>query len=55
MTEKSKEGDIRPVYQQVGFEVCKNASEKESEQIWIRTDKQSEAEIMSLMFKNQKE
>ena len=54
MAEKFKEGDIRPVYKFAGFEVCKKASEKESEQEWIPTEKQSEAEILSFIFKNQK-
>lgn len=54
MEEKIKEGDIRPVFQQVGWEICKKASEKKIDQIWVQTDKQSEAEMMSFIFKNQK-
>ena len=54
MSEKFKEGDIRPVYKLAGFEVCKRASEKELEQIWVQTEKQSEAEILSFVFKNKK-
>lgn len=52
MTEKkSKVGDIKPVYQQVGFEVCKKAATKPEEEVWVATDKPSEAEIMSYQFK----
>ncbi len=54
MAEKFKEGDIRPVYKFTGFEVCKKASEKEEEQIWVATEKQSEAEVLSYIFKNSK-
>ncbi|MBA7493886.1 hypothetical protein ES702_04451 [subsurface metagenome] len=51
---KFEEGDIRPVYQQIGFEVCKKASEKEAEQVWMQVEKESEAEILSFIFRNQK-
>jgi len=54
MAEKIKEGDIRPIYKLVGFEVCKKASEKEEEQIWVQTEKQDQAEVLSSIFKNQK-
>jgi len=49
--EKAKIGDIRPVFQQVGWEVCEKASDKPEDEIWITTDKQSEAKIMSYQFK----
>lgn len=52
MKKKIEEGDIRPVYQHVGFEVCKKASEKEGEQVWVQTEKQADAEILSFVFKN---
>lgn len=54
MAEKFKEGDIRPVYRHVGFEVCKKASEKEEEQEWVGVKKQSDAELLSFVFKNSK-
>ncbi len=54
MAEKIKEGDIRPVYKFAGFEVCKKASEKESEQEWIPVEKQSDAEALSFIFGKQK-
>jgi len=54
MAEKFKEGDIRPVYQHVGFEVCKKASEKPEEQVWIRTENQDIAEILSSIFQKKK-
>ena len=46
--EKAKVGDMRPVFQQVGFEVCKVSGEKEE---FVQTEKQAEAEIMSYIFK----
>lgn len=54
MTEKIKEGDIRPIYRQVGWEVCKKASEKEVEQEWVSVEKEPEAEMLSFIFKNLK-
>ncbi len=54
MTEKINEGDIRPVYKFTGFEVCKIASEKEEEQVWVQTEKESEAEMLSFIFKSSK-
>ena len=54
MTEKIKEGDIRPVYKFAGLEVCKIASEKEEEQVWVQTEKESEAEMLSFIFKSSK-
>ena len=47
MAEKIKKGDIRPVYQQVGFEVCEDP-EKE---IWIPAEKIAEAKILSNQLK----
>ena len=54
MAEKFKEGDIRPVYRHMGYEVCKKASDKEAEQIWISTESLSDAEILSFVFKSLK-
>ena len=54
MTEKIKEGDIRPVYKFAGFEVCKKASEKKAEQVWVATEKETEAEILSFIFRSAK-
>lgn len=54
MTKEFKEGDIRPVYQQVGYEVCKKTSEKEVEQVWVQVDKLSEAEVLSFIFGNRR-
>ena len=52
--EKMRVGDIRPVFQQTGFEVCKVISGKEEDQVWIATDRAVEAELLSAAFKNQK-
>ena len=46
-TKKPKKGDIRPVYQQMGYQVCKDP-EKD---IWIPTEKIAEAEILSNQLK----
>lgn len=54
MTEKFKEGDIRPVYRHVGYEVCRKASEKANEQEWVGVEKESEAEMLSYIFKDSK-
>jgi hypothetical protein len=52
MTEKEKpkfhKGDIRPIFQQVGFEVCKS---EVGEGEWIQTDNKAMSEIMSALFK----
>jgi len=50
-TEKNKVGDIRPIFQQIGWEVCKQISDKEDKEVWIPAEKQSDAEIMSGIFK----
>ncbi len=52
--EKIEVGDVRPIYQQVGWEVCKSAGEKPEDQEWIQTEKQAEAEILSDAFKRNK-
>lgn len=51
MPEKPKVGDIRPVFQQVGFEVCKKTADKEEDREWIPCEKQAEAEILSQILK----
>lgn len=45
---KTKVGDVRPVYQQVGLEVCKTIAEDVKDEVWIQCEKQSEAELLSL-------
>lgn len=49
--EKAKVGDVRPVYQTVGFEVCKKASEDESLQEWIQVGDMGLAEILSILLR----
>ena len=49
--EKAKKGSIRPVFQQVGYEVCEKAAEKPDEEVWIPTEKYSEAIILSEALK----
>lgn len=52
--EKIEVGDIRPIYEQVGWEVCKSVGEKPEEEEWVQTEKQAEAELLSDAFKRQK-
>jgi len=44
---KTKIGDVRPIYQQVGWEVCKETAEDSKDEVWIPCEKQAEAEILS--------
>lgn len=52
---KAKKGDVRPVYQQVGWEVCKKAADKPDDEEWIQTEKVAEAEILSHVYKQKTE
>jgi len=52
MKEKQKEikaGDVRPLLQQVGFQVCKDPKKDE----WIDVEKISEAEILRYLYKEE--
>ena len=44
-------GDIRPLFQQVGFEVCKVTDDNPEKQEWIQVEKLNEAEIISISYK----
>jgi len=46
---KSKAGDVRPLLQQVGFQVCKDSKKD----IWIDVEKICEAEILSYLYKEE--
>ncbi len=48
-------GDIRPIYQQVGWEVCKNAASKPEDEKWVPFEKESDAEILSALLKKKEE
>lgn len=50
---EARVGDIKPVFQQVGWEVCKKTAEKPGEEEWIPTEKMSEAVILSELLKKQ--
>ena len=52
---KAKKGDVRPVYQQVGWEVCKVEADKPENEEWTPTEKDSEAEILSDIYKRKSE
>lgn len=47
---KNHIGEIRPFYQQVGYEVFKGY--EDGKEIWIPTEKFSEAEILSFIYSN---
>lgn len=47
-------GNIKPVYDIIGYEVCRITSDKEEEIEWIPVEKRSEAEILSFIFQQQK-
>ena len=51
---KTSVGDIRPVYQQVGWEVCKETGSAPEEEKWTPTEKESESEILSDIYKKNK-
>ena len=51
---KTKVGDVRPIYQQVGWEVCKTTADKPEDEIWIPCEKQSEAETLSALLASPK-
>ena len=52
--EKSKVGDVRPIYQQVGYEVCKTISDDAKDEKWVSCEKESEAEILSALLTSPK-
>ena len=54
MVEKAKRGDVRPVLQVVGFEVCKKEAANPEKEEWVQTEKQSEAEILSALYTKEK-
>jgi len=47
---KTKVGDVRPIYQQVGWEVCKIPAEDPKDEEWIQYEKQAEAELLSAIL-----
>jgi len=49
--EKIEIGDIRPIFQQVGWEVCEITEEDKEK--WIPCEKECEAKILSLLIKQQ--
>lgn len=46
-------GDIRPVYNIAGFEVCKITSDKPEEIEWTPVEKQNEAEVLSFIYRQE--
>ena len=48
---KAKNGDVRPVYQQSGWEVCRKEADKEDDEEWVQTDSVANTEILSYIFK----
>jgi len=53
--QKVKVGEIRPIYNITGFQICKTTSEDPEKVEWIPTEKISEAEILSFIFQSKRE
>ena len=51
--EKVKVGDIRPVYNITGFQVCRIPADKEEEIVWTPVEKFTEAEILSFVYRQE--
>jgi len=47
-------GKIEPIFNQVGWKVCKKSAEKEEEQEWVPVEKFHEAEILSYIYRHEK-
>jgi len=47
---KFKIGDIRPIYNVTGFQVCKTSTDNPEEAEWTPVEKISEAEILSFVY-----
>lgn len=47
--EKIEVGTIRPIFQQIGWEVCEVA--EEGKEKWIPCEKEAEAKTLSLLIK----
>ena len=47
-------GDIRPIYNISGFEVCKIASDKKEEIQWTPVERINEAEVLSFIYRREK-
>jgi len=53
--QKIEVGDIRPIYNVTGFQVCKVSADDSEEAEWVPVEKISEAETLSFIYKQQKE
>lgn len=47
-------GDIKPLYNIVGFQVCKSTSENIEDVEWIEVEKQVDAEVLSFIYRRDK-
>ena len=47
-------GEIRPLYNIVGFQVCKKIGEDASDTEWTQVEKQSDAEVLSFVYRRDK-
>ena len=47
-------GQIEPIYEQVGWKVCKKSAENEEEQEWIPIKEYAIAEVLSYIYKKEK-
>jgi len=48
---KAKKGDVQPIYQIVGWKVCKKDADTEDKEQWTTTEKYSDAELLSYVYK----
>ena len=44
-------GKIEPIFEQVGWKVCKKSAEEEKEQEWTPVEKFNDAEVLSFVYK----
>ena len=47
-------GNIKPIYNLVGFQICKKVGESDSDSEWTQVEKQVEAEILSFIYRREK-
>ncbi|MHA2019066.1 MAG: hypothetical protein ACTSXY_12430 [Promethearchaeota archaeon] len=52
---KIEVGEIRPIYNITGFQVCKVVAEKLEDSEWTLVEKQSDAEILSWVYQQNPE
>lgn len=51
---KAEVGDVRPVFQQVGHEVCEKEASKPGEEVWIPVENYADALVLAHTLKEEK-